>query len=81
MAQSVMIDLQTCLDGLFLVIITLDQVFAGLIILAFHLGWVVDDVIGTTGFQVDTASGHPLDDFFIRDIDFNFGIDCYTGFF
>src|SRR5690606_30407837 len=69
------VDLQTLAHGLFLVVLTLDQLFAGHIVLAGLLRRIVLQVVGTTGTRVHPATGDAADDFLVVHGDFQYVID------
>ena len=76
-----MVNLQPFAHGLFFIIIALNQRFAGNIIFAFFFGRIKNNVIGSAAGKMGPASAHPFDDFIIRHIDVDHGIDRHPGFF
>src|SRR5574343_788114 len=73
------VDFEALLDGFFLVVIALNQVFTGHVILALDVPRVELDVVGTARRQVGTATGHALDDVAVRHVDFEHEFDRHTG--
>ena len=65
-------------NGFFLVVIALDQVFASDVVLAFDLGRVVLDVVGTARGQVHTAACHAANDLFVVHGDLDHRIDVHA---
>ena len=74
------VDLQALAYGLFLVVITLDQVFTGNVVLASHLRRVVINVVNAAGTRVHAATGQAGDDFFVGNGDFQHAVDVDAGF-
>lgn len=66
-------------NGFFFVVVTLDQVFTGLVVLAFHFRRVVLNVVGTARGQVHATASHAANDFLVVHGNFDHGIDVDTG--
>ena len=74
-----MVHVQTLLHGFFLVVIALDQIFASDVVFHVDLGRVEHNVVGTARSQVNATTRHALDDFCIRHVDLDNGVDGYAS--
>ena len=73
------IDLKALQDGLFLVVVALDQRLAGDVVLALDLGRIELDVIGAAGGDVHATTAHAGDDLAVRHVDFEHVVDRHAG--
>ena len=65
-----MVFYQTLTHGLFLIVFTSGQLFAGHVVFAFHLRRIEFDVVYATGCRVDATANDAVDDQFVRHVEF-----------
>jgi len=73
------VDIQAFFNGLFLVIVALDERLARHVVLAGDLGRVENDMVGATARQMRLPAAHALDDLRVGHIDIDHRIDVDPG--
>ena len=77
----IVVNRQPFFNGLFAIVIALDQLLAGSVILASDFRGIETHMISTTRSRVHTTTTHAIHNGFIRHINFEHVINCHAGLF
>lgn len=69
---------QPSLEDIDSVVHTLYQIFTSDIVFAWHLGWIIGDVVDPTRWKVDPSIFNPVYKYFIRNVEVDYEIDGFV---